>query len=316
MKKLKGTWIKLKETINEEDYELINELQELCEKEDKTSLKLELDYKLSASLVNDNATCLKNANEFMFFDDQYLIGYVGICHFGETASPIEVNGMVHPKYRQQGIFKKLFNLVIEEWKRRNSGDMLLLCDKKSKPGQEFIKNIGAQFKHTEYEMYLKDDILKLLQGNMSGITLRKATNQDAGEIARQNVIYFNSNSEETLESNGQDIILDENLMQPEDEEKRGMTIYIAEKDQQIIGKVHLQMTSNIGGIYGLGVLPKHRGKGYGRAILIMAIKKLQETNASEVMLQVDSENNIAFNLYKSCGFIETSAMDYYELQIN
>lgn len=104
------------------------------------------------------------------------------------------------------------------------------------------------------------------------------------------------------------------MILPEDEEKRGMTIYLVEKDQQIIGKVHLQLISGIGGIYRLGVLPEHRGKGIGRAILRMAIEKLKEANASEIMLQVATENANALNLYRSCGFMETETMDYYEIR--
>jgi ribosomal protein S18 acetylase RimI-like enzyme len=93
-----------------------------------------------------------------------------------------------------------------------------------------------------------------------------------------------------------------------------MTIYLAEIDQNIVGKVHVQLHSGIGGIYGLGVLSEYRGKGYGRSILMMAIEKLKESNASEIMLQVAAENSNALNLYKSCGFMETSTMDYYEIR--
>jgi ribosomal protein S18 acetylase RimI-like enzyme len=38
---------------------------------------------------------------------------------------------------------------------------------------------------------------------------------------------------------------------------------------------------------------------------MMAIEKLKEMNASEVMLQVATENTNALILYKSCGFMET-----------
>ena len=57
-----------------------------------------------------------------------------------------------------------------------------------------------------------------------------------------------------------------------------------------IGKVHLQLTGGTGGIYGLGVLPASRGKGFGRAILLKAIEKLKSANAKEIMLlsMVDS----------------------------
>lgn len=93
-----------------------------------------------------------------------------------------------------------------------------------------------------------------------------------------------------------------------------MTIYLAEVDQQVIGKVHIQVSPGIGGIYGLGVLPEYRGKGYGRATLLKAIDKLKEANAGDIMLQVAVENANALRLYQSCGFVETSTMDYYELK--
>ncbi|WFD11833.1 GNAT family N-acetyltransferase [Tepidibacter hydrothermalis] len=325
MKTIQNPCIKLKETINHEDYELINKLQEECIKEDQIALKLELDYKLGITSESSKICSIQKINEFMYFDGQQIIGYIGICRFGGDRSPIEVNGMVHPEYRRQGVFKILSELVIGEWKRRNSDSMLLLSDRKSNSGQQFIKETGAQYKHSEYEMYLKEDNVKSLKRQLCGITFRKATNEDALEINRQNKIYFNdefqdcqdtqndNNLESTLEKS-KTIISNEDMILPQEEEKKGMTIYIAEKDQKIIGKVHLQLTCEIGGIYGLGVLPEYRRKGFGREILMMAIQKLKELKVSGVMLQVAAENSNALNLYKSCGFIETSTMDYYEIK--
>lgn len=300
----------LKENIDQEDYDLINMLQLQCISADQTTLKLELDYKLGA--LEENGLGIKDINEFMYFDGQQLIGYIGIGSFGGEQAPIEVNGMVHPEYRRQGVFKMLNALVMSEWKRRNSENMLLLSDRRSVAGQKFIQGTGAKYKHTEYEMYLKKDASKPPEEQLCSIIFRKATNADAPEIARQNAIYFSdifgnsTNSHDGNESKG--IIL------PEEEEQRGMTIFLVEQDQQVIGKVHLQLISSIGGIYGLGVLPEHRGKGLGRAILMQAIEKLKETGANEVMLQVEAENANALNLYKSCGFEETSTMDYYEIR--
>ena len=317
MKTIQKPWIKLKETIDQEDYDLINELQDKCIHEDQTSLKLELDYKLGVISENSKITPIQNVNEFMYFDGQQMIGYIGIGCFGGAGSALEVNGMVQPEYRRQGVFSTLSELVMAEWKRRNAGSMLLLSDRKSNAGQEFIKGTGAQYKQSEYEMYLKEGSLELPQRQLYGITFRKATNSDAPEIARQNVIYFNEEFQDfknTPNDNEPDSISNEGMILPEEEEKRGMTIYIVEKDQEIIGKVHLQLNSNIGGIYGLGVLPEYRGNGFGRAILMMAVERLKEANASQVMLQVAAENANALSLYKSCGFKETSTMDYYEMK--
>jgi ribosomal protein S18 acetylase RimI-like enzyme len=303
VKDIQNPWIKLKENLDGVDYEMINHLQERCIQHDGSALKLELDYKLGVN--SDNSKGVQNINEFMYFDGEKLIGYIGICSFG---GPWEVNGMVDPEYRRQGVFTKLFELVKAEWKRRDSGSMLLLSDRSSEPGQNFIAGSGAGYKHSEYEMFLKKDIPA--QNPCEGITFRKATNADAREIARQNAIYFN---DEYNENDFEDIEA-EDMILPEEEEKRGMTSYLVEKDGQIIGKVNLQLTSKLGAIFGLGVLPEHRRKGYGRALLLMAVEKLKEANAKEIMLQVAAENSNALNLYKSCGFVETSTMDYFELK--
>lgn len=302
MKNIENPWIKLKENINKEDYEVINKLQQECI--DKVALKLELDYKLASS--NEGTKIKNKINEFMYFDVEKLIGYIGIGSFGGFDRPIEVNGMVHPEYRKQGVFKKLSELVIDEWKRRNSSSMLLLSDRTSKEGQEFIKNLGATYNHTEYEMYFRQGGPSEPSKGPSNLTFRKAKNEESHEIAKQNAIYF---GEEVPDENDK-----ENMILPEEEEKKGIRIYFGEKDGEIIGKVHLELTDK-GGIYGLGVLPQHRRKGYAREMLKFAVNTLMEDGAKEVMLQVDSENPNALNLYKSCGFVETSVMDYYEMKL-
>jgi ribosomal protein S18 acetylase RimI-like enzyme len=307
MRTIRNPWLKLTEGIYQEDYELINRLQKRCISEDQTTLKLELDYKLG---VYSGTDCegMRQINEFMHFDGNELIGYLGICEFGGVDTPLEVNGMVHPEYRCQGVFGTLSRLVIAEWRRRSPKSMLLLSDRKSEGGQAFIKRTGARYHHSEHEMYLQTSQPEV-HYDFEGIIFRKATNADAWEIHRQNAIYFGDKLGEEETSD-----LMEGMILPEEEEKRGMTIYLAEVDQQVIGKVHIQLSSGIGGIYGLGVLPEYRGKGYGRATLLKAVDKLKEANAGDIMLQVSVENANALRLYQSCGFVETSTMDYFELE--
>lgn len=298
MKNIQNPVIKLKEYLNQEDYLAIAALEKICLDYDQTTLKLELDYKLAGT--DESTGAINNINEFMYFDGHDLIGYIGINSFG--GSSIEVNGMVHPDYRRQGIFKKLYSLVKEEWSKQSTKSMLLLSDRNSESGQSFIKTTGAAYIHSEYEMYFhKDENSSLTKTIVNDIILRKTTNKDAKEVARQNAIYFGIDENET------DIII------PEEEEKRGMTIYIAENSEGIIGKVHLQLINGLGAIFGLGVLPEHRSIGYGRKILLKAIESLQAMKAESIMLQVEAQNSNALNLYKSCGFVETSTMDYFEL---
>ncbi|MBE5973041.1 MAG: GNAT family N-acetyltransferase [Paenibacillaceae bacterium] len=311
MKTVEGAYLKLKSNLDQKDYELIHMLEIQCAQNDQVTLKLELDYKLSDAKNRTADTVISDINEFMYFNGEELIGYMGICSFGGITQPLEITGMVHPKYRRQGIFSKLMELVIEECRRRDAEGILALCDKKSISGQGFLKKISAVYKFSEFEMYLNHKSYeKVEKQRPSGITFRKAVNADATEITRQNMIYFGDDLEEENEDSE-----DSSILLPEEEEKRGMTIYIAEKEEKVIGKVNLQMSdSGTGGIYGLGVLPEFRGKGFGRAILTFGVEKQKDANATEVMLQVAAENGTALNLYKSCGFQETSVMDYFELK--
>ena len=283
----------MKEKLTQEDYNQIDLLESICLKKDKTSLKLELDYKLSRAQWNQEI--LNECNEFMYYENNLLIGYMGICQFG--GSEIEVNGMVHPDFRRNGVFKELYKKVKEEFNKRSCDRMLLLSDYHSISGQEFIKTTDATYDFSEYEMYLKTAVNKTELSNR--VTLRKATNEDAREIAMQNAIY---SGEEFIE---------EEITLPEDEEKSGLTIFLAELDSKIIGKIGLELTQGIGAIYGFGVLPEYRCKGYGREILMSSIVKLKERNAQEIKLQVVTKNSNALNLYNSCGFEVTSIMDYY-----
>ena len=311
IKTVEGAYLKLKSNLDQKDYELIHMLEIQCVQNDQITLKLELDYKLSDAQNRTADTVISDVNEFMYFNGDDLIGYMGICSFGGITQPLEITGMVHPKYRRQGIFSKLMELVIEECRRRDAEGILALCDKKSISGQGFLKKISAVYKFSEFEMYLNHKSYeKVEKQRPSGITFRKAVNADATEITRQNMIYFGDDLEEENEDSE-----DSSILLPEEEEKRGMTIYIAEMEEKVIGKVNLQMSdSGTGGIYGLGILPEFRGKGFGRAILTFGVEKLKDTKATEVMLQVAAENGTALNLYKSCGFQETSVMDYFELK--
>ena len=296
MKTIKNPSIKLKSSLDHEDYEDILTLRDCCLERENVTLKLELDYKLNKSL--NEGIGMDKINEFMFFDGGKLIGYMGICQFGSET--IEVNGMVHPAFRRMGVFKRLFSLVRDEWNKRESQHMLLLSDRTSTPGIEFIKSTGAHYENSEYEMFLIGEVWGAAA--MKNLKLRNALNKDAKEIARQNAIYFEVNSSE------------KELTLPEEESKLGIDIFLAELNQSVvIGKVHLEVQNGVGGIYGLGVLPGYRGKGFGRDILMKAVEKLKEKQVQQVMLQVSVKNKNALGLYQSCGFKETSTMDYFKL---
>lgn len=297
-------WIKMSEFLQQGDCELVRDLQERCSGEDHVTLKLELDYRRSDAEQRANTIDIHAINEFLCFRGAQLVAYVGISAFGGESEPFEITGMVHPDYRRHGIFTRLLGLAREECRRRKPNGILLLCDRESAAGHALMERVGAAYGFSEYEMYLNGGSAEGGARRLCDVGLRKATNEDAREVARQDAMYWGHDPQET----------DEGIPLPEDEEKRGMTIYLAQVDSRIVGKVNLQLVNGLGGIYGLGVLPEHRGKGLGRAILVEAIEKLQAAGAARIMLQVEAGNATALNLYTSCGFRATSVMDYWAVE--
>lgn len=290
---MKNLKIVLREKITQKDYEEIKKLEKYCSSEDDVSFKLELEYKLSE--LKQKGEVIVNINDFMLYNDDMLIGYIGISDFGGGA--LEVNGMVHPDYRKRGIFKRLFSLVVDEWTKRKQQEMLLLCDNKSLRGIDFINSVGGAYDHSEYDMALNMELMKDLKHY--NISLSEASMSEKVIVAEMDSIFFNMKVE------ADDEFIVENI--------ENKTTFIARINDAIVGKVRLEISDGVGGIYGLGIVPELRGRGYGRELLLKSVQNLIERGSHKIILQVETKNKNALNLYKSCGFIENYVMDYYKI---
>lgn len=271
--------VEQKQYLTQADADHIRALQRACEAAEPVALKLELDFKLAdaAAVASAPATGTGGmdsaVDEFFCYEDGQLAGYLGICSFAGIIDPPELSGMVHPDRRRQGIFTQLLGAALEECGRRNAETVLLLCDRNSGSGQAFLARLGANYEYSEYEMRLGDTHVP---NEAPTLEFRK------------------SRTPEDLE-----------------EETKGMTTWFAERDGTTVGVVRLQLTNGTGGIYGLEVDEAHRGKGYGRAILQHSVALLKAASAAVILLQVETGNEIALGLYRSCGFAETTTMDYF-----
>jgi ribosomal protein S18 acetylase RimI-like enzyme len=287
--------ISMRFQLSQEEYGAIRGLEDICYKKQVTNLKLELDFKM-----NQRGSSVKNKimTEFLYYENDTLVGYLGLCNFGRDI--VEVSGMVHPEFRMKGIFKKLYLLAKAEWEKICPSQVLVLCDHTSLSGLAFINSLEAEYSSSEYKMYLNKRDLDTNCAN--GIKLRVATKEDAAELHRQDSIYFGLVEKEADDREIKEIPI---------QEAAGTVSYIAELQGKIIGKIRIDVTDNEGGIYGFGILPDFRGKGYGRETLSIALEILKKKQLDNIFLEVATENKNALGLYESCGFEETSVMDYY-----
>ncbi len=84
---------------------------------------------------------------------------------------------------------------------------------------------------------------------------------------------------------------------------------------EIIGNINVEYDNNSAFIFGFGILPDHRGKGYGKAALNELLKLIIAKGIDDIQLDVECNNKNALNLYKAFGFEEKSVMNYYEFKI-
>ena len=70
----------------------------------------------------------------------------------------------------------------------------------------------------------------------------------------------------------------------------------------------------IGEIYVTAVSNKYAGKRVGKALTITGLNYLKYQGLNSAMLYVDEDNQVAFNLYKSLGFIESGKDVMYKLK--
>ena len=58
----------------------------------------------------------------------------------------------------------------------------------------------------------------------------------------------------------------------------------------------------VGGIQNLGIVPAHRGKGLGVALLLQALHGFRQAGLKRATLEVTAQNETAVRLYRQIGF--------------
>jgi mycothiol synthase len=65
----------------------------------------------------------------------------------------------------------------------------------------------------------------------------------------------------------------------------------------------------------IGTEPDYRGKGLGKKVLLAGLAYLKENGVKTVGLSVDSENRVAYELYRSIGFTQQGSTLWYEKKL-
>ncbi|MGH2478331.1 MAG: GNAT family N-acetyltransferase, partial [Ktedonobacteraceae bacterium] len=164
-------------------------------------------------------------------------------------------------------------------------------------GQAFVRSLGAAYDHSEYKMVLEKPIMPArLEPRLQ---FRPAIPDDLPLLAHITALAFD------LPEDDVNWYVAEKLGQAEH------GFYVGELEGTVIGKIDVSYSAHGGHIYGFGVLPEHRGRGYGRQILARTVQEILARGQQQITLEVATTNKNALSLYQSCGFKETGSYDYY-----
>ncbi len=275
---------KMKDFSNAE-IERVRTLEQICRTYDSSGLRVGV----------ESLKAIGGDEAYLCFFNNKLIGF--ISWYTSDGTEANVNGMVHPDFRRQGVFNALLKRAMFEMQTKLIQSCRFRVPSNSQPGLEFIKHLGASFRTSEFLMSLTQLKEDMLQG--TDIILRSAEERDLGFMVTCSSQAFGDSESWTRSY----------FARTKEPERMS---YIALDSLTLIGMIRVNyLNRDTAVIHDLCVLPSQQGKGFGRKILVGAVQLILERKCSIIRLAVVTSNRRALNLYQSIGFVVASEFNYY-----
>jgi ribosomal protein S18 acetylase RimI-like enzyme len=274
--------------LSEKEINHFHKIINRCNKEDKTDYPFDTD---------DDYKKPGNINHFILYGDGKPISAVYL--FTPTNHEAEFYGFTLPEYRRRGYMNTLLKEIRKEMHRRSIPSLLYVCDGASDSGRSFLKNLRAQYEYSEYAMVWENRNLKL---RAPEVTLAPVTNQMKDRLIEINSSAFSESKEDAATFIDQFISSDLR-------DFYGILI-----KGELIGMIGRYLEESRDYIHGFCIDKQFRGRGYGRQALLQMVDLCQKSNPGrQIALEVETENENALGLYKSCGFKLVSTFGYYRI---
>jgi ribosomal protein S18 acetylase RimI-like enzyme len=237
-------------------------------------------------------------NQFLYYETETLVGFLT---FYMSREP-EASLAVHPGHRRRGIGTALLRSANDSCKDRGVNKFLLVCEDKSVSGKAFIKHVGAQYRFSEYRMKLQRASLPNQQ-QLGQLKLERASEQDTGLLASLLAQSFN------------DLVEDHARRLTQDIHRSTHRFYVAKLDDKPVGCLGVAGHELRVYVIAFGVVPEYRGRGFGRWMLTHIANDLVQEDWNEILIEVRTDNLNALSLYRSCGFMEVTSYNYYDVKV-
>lgn len=260
-------------------------LEQLCKSADRSGLRI-------------GAANLKPGGDeaFLCYYGQELTGC--LAWYTSDGEEANVNAMVHPRFRRQGVFQGLLDRAVREMETRGLRTCRFRVPSDSEPGLGCIRHLGAEYRESEYSMMLDRD-LATPDSVHSGLELSAAQPQDLEFMVACSSQAFGDSEEWTRSYFAR-------TSEPE------RAAYLALDRGTPVGMIRVNhVDRDTAVIHDFCVLPAYQGAGYGGHILALTVGLLLERSCPLIRLNVVTENTRALRLYLSAGFKTVGEFQYY-----
>ena len=237
------------------------------------------------------------ACHLFYYHENQLIGFLSPYFFYDDAC--EITLMVAPKARRKGIA----TLMLQEALSRIQSSQLktLIFSAPHHLNDHWLPDKGFCYQESEYQMELQ------LQGPViepqRGLLIRPATTADHSALCAIDRACFSQAGVET-EARFHELLQAPNYQ-----------LVIAQKEQELIGKMHIAWQANNARFSDIAILPEHQGQGFAKAMLSHCINQCWVTHHPIIHLDVETTNQSALKLYTRLGFLISNAYDFWSIPI-
>lgn len=237
---------------------------------------------------------------FLMYEGNQLISLLTM--FVPTQDEAEITALTLPSQRGKGYFKVLLSKAVKELIKYDVQEVLFVLESQSITGKLVIPHLEAQYDFTEYSMRLDNRKYRPLASNR--LKYLKPREEDLKRLVNTSMKIFEDSFEDT-----QGII--RNIFQSDTRDQ-----YLGILNDEIIGMGSSSRDGDEVSIFGFGITPEFRNKGYGYELLHLIVAQLRQSGIREIVIEVDSNNAPAFNLYHKLGFQIETAFEYYRIKTN
>ncbi|MBD8840983.1 GNAT family N-acetyltransferase [Paenibacillus sp. CFBP 13594] len=270
---------------SKEQIDAIFLLEQQCKQLDSVHLKADLDH-ISKKDGDHALLCYRHGD---------LVGL--LSWYPSDGVTGNINAIVHPDFRRQGVFSSLLKRAILDMKPQGINQLSYRVPQGLSPGLLTAQSLGAIYDRAEYSMQLVNEVRSVVEP--PELTLSVAETEDMEFMVTCSSQAFGDSEDWTREY----------FMQTNEPSR---VTYIAWQNQLPVGLVRVNsINATTAFIHNFCILPAYQGQKLGRTALSTLVDLLRKQSYTDIRLSVVTENKRALNLYRSVGFEVNSEYHYF-----